>query len=160
MKKILDIPVYGVCPSKLDSRVKSYISELQKEFKDRDTELVTTAIDIETFPKRNFEYNHIGGYIRVSVSKTDMWFDIFLPVPIPKRYVWQTTKKVFVQDINANGTHFYLGNINTNEEICHKATIMLNQVILDHIPSRFFVDTEPFYTINHNLDYLKIIKEL
>lgn len=160
MKKIFDIPIYGVSPKKLDLRVKRYASDLQEIFKDVDEEIAATVINAEIFPARNFEYNHIAGYIRVSISKTDMLFDIFLPLPIPKRYVWKTTRKTLVQNIQANATHFYLGNLRTNEEISCKVTMMLDQIMFDHIPTRFYVDIESFLTINANLDYLKIIQEL
>ena len=160
MKKLVVIPIYCLTPINLNLRVKRYVSELQEMFKDIDEEIATTAINAEIFPVRNFEYNHIVGCIRVSISKTDMLFDIFLPNPIPKRYVWKTTRKILVQNIQANGTHFYLGNLHTNEEISCKATMMLNQIISDHIPNRFYVDVESFLIINANLDYLKIIQEL
>lgn len=159
MKKLFEIPVYALSASKLDIQVGKRISELKKLFACLDSDMAAHAIDTETFPMRSWDYNHVVGYIRIGVTMSDILFEVFLPVPLPKRYVWTTTKKPLVQNIGANGTHLYLGNLKTNEEIRKAVANMLGQLITDHIPSRFHVDKEAFEIINKHLDYLNVIQD-
>lgn len=159
MKKLFEIPVYALDAFKLNIRTTKRIADLKELFSHSDPDKTALAIDRETLPMRSWDYNHIIGYIRISVSKTDILFEVFLPVPIPKRYVWNTSKKLYVQNICANGTHIYWVSLKTNEEFREAVSNMLVQVITDHIPARFHVDREAFDAINGHLDYLTIIQD-
>ena len=57
----------------------------------------------------------------------------------------------------ANGTHFYISDSMTTEDIRSKTTEMLDNIIKIHIPKRYFVDREAFDTINSHLDYRGIL---
>lgn len=160
MVKLFDIPIYAISPSKLKSRVCKHIIKLKNLFTNLDTDMATHVIDIQTFPMRSWDYNHIIGYIRVTASKSDILFDVFLPLPTPKRYIWTTTKKVYVQDMCTNGTHLYLGLLRNNEEIREAIANMLSQVIDEHIHARFYVDRATFDVVNEHLDYMSIIQEI
>lgn len=83
-----------------------------------------------------------------------------MPFPIPKRYVWHSTKKRYFQNIGINGAHIYYGSMKTNEEICLAISKMLDQIISVHIPSRFYVDRVSFDNVNRHLDYLGIIRNV
>jgi hypothetical protein len=74
--------------------------------------------------------------------------------------VWNTKRKIHVQNIGVNGTHIYWGSLKTNEEFREAVSSMLDQVITDHIPKRFYVDREAFDTINAYLDYLAIVQDI
>lgn len=158
MKKLFDIPIYGLSPLKLDDHVSRFVAKLKSQLLHLEEDTFSCIKDIETFPMRSWNYNHIVGYIRVEMSDTDMLFDVFLPIPIPERYNWRTKRKVCVQDICANGTHFYFGTLKTNEEIRAAMVDMLNQVVADHIPKRFHVDRDSFDILNKHLDYIGIIE--
>lgn len=160
MKKLFEIPIYALNPSTLDARANKRIHDLKTQFARLDTDVASQAIETQTFPMRSWDYNHIVGYIRIMVSKTDILFDIFMPVPIPKRYVWNTTRKKYFQNIGANGTHIYHGSLKTNEDISTAISNMLDLVIVAHIPSRFHVDRSAFDTLNKQLDYLNIIQSI
>ena len=160
MKKLFEIPVYALSASKLNTRTNKRIADLKTLFSRSDPDEATFVIDHETFPMRSWDYNHIIGYIRIAVSKTDILFDVFMPIPIPERYVWNTKQKIHVQNIWTNGTHIYWGSLKTNEEFREAVSSMLDQVITDHIPKRFYVDREAFDTINAYLDYLAIVQDI
>ena len=160
MKKLFEIPVYAVSPTKLNSRTSKRISELRELYAHLDADMAAHAIDAETFPMRSWDYNHIIGYIRIALSKSDILFDVFLPLPFPNKYVWTTTRKHLTQNICANGTHIYLGTLKNNDDIRHAVATMLDQVITDHIPARFYVDKAAFEATNGYLDYMKIIQDL
>lgn len=158
MKKLFEIPVYALSPTKLNLQVNKRIGKLKKLLACSSSENIARVIDIETIPMRNWDYNHIIGYIRITASKTDIIFDVYMPLPFPKRYVWSTTRKFYVENICSNGTRIYMGNFKTNEDIRNSVSNMLEQVIADHIPLRYHVDREAFDTINENLDYLTMFQ--
>lgn len=157
MIKLFEIPIYALSPSKLKNRVSKCILNLKNALTHLDDSTVARIIERKTFPMRSWDYNHVVGYIRISASKTDILFDVFLPIPVPERYIWYTTKKLYFQDICANGTHIYHGNLKTNKEIHKAISDMLDQVVANHIPSRFYVDREAFNAINEHIDYLSIL---
>lgn len=71
MKKLFEIPVYALSPSKLNIRTSKHISELKKSLVHSDPDEAALAIDRETLLMRFWDYDHIIGYIRIAVSKTD-----------------------------------------------------------------------------------------
>lgn len=160
MKKLFEIPVYAISASKLNTRTSKRIADLKELFSHSDPDDAALVIDRETFPMRFWDYNHIIGYIRIAVSKTDIVFDVFMPTPIPERYVWDTKRKIYVQNIGVNGTHIYCGSLKTNAEFRKAVSDMLDQVVTDHIPKRFYVDREAFDAINAHLDYLAIVQDV
>ena len=159
MKKLFDIPIYALSPDELGRRVRYKISTVEEKFARSDEETKARVIDRETFPMRCWEYNHIVGYIRVSATRQDIVFDLFVPKPEVERYIWHSPRKAFLYDVNANGTHFYIGNMKTNEEIREATDDMLTWTIKDFLPKRYYVDRSGFDTLNHHLDYLGIVKE-
>ena len=160
MKKLFEIPVYALSASKLNTRTSKRIADVKELFSCSDNDEAALVIDRETLPMRSWDYNHIIGYIRIAVSKTDILFDVFMPIPIPERYAWNTKRKIHVQNIWANGAHIYWGSLKTNEEFRKAVQSMLDQVVTDHIPKRFYVDREAFDAINAHLDYLAIVQEV
>lgn len=159
MNKLFDIPIYALSPDELSHRVKKKIDKLKEHAAGTDQQMMDLIIDTETFPKRCWDYNHIVGYIRISATRQDIVFDLFLPRPAVERYVWSSPRKAFLYDVNANGTHFYTGNMKTNEEIREAADEMLTGMIKDFLPKRYYVDRAGFDNLNRYLDYLGIIKE-
>ena len=159
MKKLFDIPIYALSPDELNRRVKQKIDNLKEHLAGTDQQSMDLIIDTETFPKRCWDYNHIVGYIRVSATRQDIEFDLFLPRPAVERYIWSSPRKAFLYDVHANGTHFYTGDMKTNEEIREAADEMLTWMIKDFLPKRYHVDRSGFDNLNRHLDYLEIIKE-
>ena len=159
MKKLYDIPIYALSPDDVSHRVKQKIEKLKEYAVGTDQQTMNLIIDNETFPKRCWAYNHIIGYIRISATRQDIVFDLFLPRPAVERYIWNSPRKVFLYDVNANGTRIYTGNMKTNEEIREATDDMLTWMIKDHLPKQYHVDRSGFDNLNRHLDYLEIIKE-
>ena len=157
MKKLFDIPIYALTPGELNSRVESYKAKLSEITAGADPEVHELVVDQETFPARCWDYNHIVGYIRISATSQDIVFDVFRPKPAVERYSWKAHKKVFLYNVHANGTHFYTGNMKTNEEIRAAAAEMLTWVVKDFFPARCCADRSCFDALNPHLDYLAII---
>ena len=159
MKKLFDIPIYALSPDELSRRVKQKIDNLKEYAAGTDQQTMNLIIDNETFPKRYWDYNHIVGYIRISATRQDIVLDLFLPKPMVERYIWSSPRKAFLRDVHASGTHFYTGNMKTNEEIQKATDDMLTWMIKDALPKRYYVDRSGFDNLNRHLDYLGIIKE-
>lgn len=71
MKKLFEIPIYALSPAKLDISVGKRITKLKELFTHSDADTIAHVIDSETYPMRCWDYNHIIGYIRIAISKTD-----------------------------------------------------------------------------------------
>jgi hypothetical protein len=159
MKKLFDIPIYALSPGELSHRVKQKIDKLKEYAAGTDPQTMDLIIDNETFPKHCWDYNHIVGYIKISATRQDIVFDLFLPKLEVERYVWYSPRKAFLRDVNANGTHFYIGNMKSNEDIQKATDDMLTWMIKDFLPKRYYVDRSSFDNLNRYLDYLGILKE-
>ena len=159
MKKLFDIPIYALSPDELSRRVKQKVDKLKECAAGTDLQTMDLIIDAETFPKRCWDYNHVVGYIRISASQQDIVFDLFLPRPVVERYIWNSPRKTFLYDVNPNGTHFYTGNMKTNEEIRKAVGEMLTWMVKDFLPKRYLVDRSGFDNLNRHLDYQGIMKE-
>jgi len=158
IKKLFDIPVYALSPDELCGRVQKKIDALTEYAASSDDETKRVIVDRITFPQRCWDYNHIIGYIRIGIIGRDVVFDLFCPYPSIERYIWYSPKKAFLFDVNANGTHFYTGNMKTNDEIQSAADEMLTGIIKDFFPKRYFVDRSCFDNLNQHLDYLSIVE--
>lgn len=157
--KLFEIPVYAISRKNLIDRYRSFCAKLKNEHPSCSEEHMTSLVALMTYPYRLWDYNHIVGYIRISTNGRDILFDIFLPEPHKDRYHWRSEHKVFLYDISANGTHFYVSSKMCNDDIQVRAAETLQAIIETHIPKRYFVDTEAFYHLNPNLDYLGIISD-
>lgn len=161
MKSLFEIPIYGLSPSALRKRFSARKKSIEIECANRnvDPTHARDILELETYPYRLWQYNHIIGYIRISIDGQDMNFDIYLPVGQRERYRWVSSRKVFVYNVQANGTHFYLGNMKTNDNIQQRLVEMLHEIIEYHIPKRYYVDTAVFDSVHQHIDYMSIIRE-
>lgn len=164
MRILFEIPVYALGKEQLFKRVTKEQDKWNDYMKDKNLpiENMRDVIAQETFPYRCWEYNHIAGYIRIFLNKMDIKFEIFLPRPQIQRYFWKSHKKVFLSDTGALGTHFYVGGLKTNEEICNEVSEMLDWIAKDHIKAyykHFYIDRSAFDALNEHIDYMSIIKE-
>ena len=159
MKKLFDIPIYAISPDELRQRVEKKVDKIKEYATGSDPQTLGLMVETETFPMRCWDYNHIVGYIRISATRQDVVFDLFLPKPMVERYIWYSPRKAFLRDVYASGTHFYTGNMKTNEEIRKATDDMLTWMIKDALPKRYYVDRSGFDNLNRHLDYLGIIKE-
>ena len=115
--------------------------------------------ELATYPYRLWDYNHIVGYIRISTEGRDIFFDVFLPESKCERYRWKSKRKRFLYNTSANGTHFYVNDRMTNEDIQVSTAEMFQSVIKNLIPKRYFTDTEAFNNLNGQLNYIEIMEK-
>ena len=159
MKKVFEIPVYAFGKEQLRDKVAKFSDSWKKKNPQIVPETTQRCIEIESYPQRLWEYNHIVGYIVISVEGYDIQFDVYLPTPHMDRYIWKSKQKHFLYNTHANGTHFYVDEKLSNTQIQQKTQEMLGGVIKGHIPKRFVVDREAFDRVNGMVDYRSILQE-
>lgn len=161
MHKFIEIPIYALDKTTLRVRYEKYIETLRRDvFPDIKEETFQRCLEIETYPKRIWEYNHIVGYIVIGYEFGDIQFKVYLPTPQKQRYIWRSSKKTFLYDIDSNGTHFRVDGTMSSQDIQHEIMDMLNSIIKEHVPKKYYVDRQAFDNINNSIDYLEIINEV
>lgn len=159
MTKLFEIPVYAVNRKSLKVRTQELCKKIKNEHSNNSETHICDLADLMTYPYRLWDYNHIVGYIKISTNGRNILFDIFLPTPHKDRYHWRSGQKIFLYDISANGTHFYVNERMSNEDIQARTAEMLQSVIKTHIPKRYCADTEAFDFLNNKLDYIRVMEE-
>lgn len=151
-KTLFEIPIYSMSEKEFDMRWKKKKDNLYKEFISHGStkENAKLYVSDNCFPRCLWRYNQIVGFIRISVSRHDVWFDIYRS--LDKVYYADSKQKHFIQDIHANGTHFYVSNYS---DTSIKSTIKewLKSIEKDHLRKGFFVD---YSTFNNIFDYVSI----
>ena len=158
--KLFESPVYAFRREVLYNKYENWRARFMDENKERKKESLNKAIEINAYPFCLWDYNHIVGYIRISMNRRDILLDVFLLPSEQKRYLWKSKQKVFLHNIFANGIHFYISDTMSNEDIQVRIVEMLRAVIKTHIPKRYFVDTESFDHLNNKLDYKSLMLEI
>lgn len=157
--KIFEIPIYALSKETLSKRVEEYIEKLDMELGDIPQKNKEKCIEIETFPNRAWEYNHIVGYITISIHKREIIFDIYLPYSKIEKYYWKSNRKKFIINTMLNGFHFLVNDKLSNSDIAKEITGYVNEIKKQHIPKGYYVDSEAFNALVYNVDFKKIIKK-
>ena len=160
MTKLFEIPIYALSREVLSERYESYKRKFSKRFPNADVETTAFCIAHTVFPKNTWDHNHIVGYIDIIYENNDIVFEIYLPHPEIKRYNWIRSNKVCVRNVGALGTHFYVDSEMNNNDINKQIKEMLNWVIKDFVPKKYYVNREFFDILSGHVDYISIIKEI
>jgi hypothetical protein len=159
--KIIEIPIYALDKKTLRLRYDKYVEVLRREvFPNVNEDTFQRCLEVETYPKRIWDYNHIVGYIVIGYEFGDVVYKVYLPTPHKQRYIWKSSKKTFLYDIHANGTHFRIDKNMSTQDVQYEIKDMLNSVIKEHVPKKYYVDSQAFDNINDNIDYLKIFNKV
>ncbi len=108
MKKIFEIPIYAFKRNVLKQRYEKFELNFRNMLRDLEAseETIRRCIDIESFPKRIWDYNHIVGFVVIGLEHGDIGFKVYLPWERKARYLWKSSKKVFLYDIYMQMEHF------------------------------------------------------
>ena len=161
-KKLFEIPIYALRKEVLLERYSIKKAKMIKEndlshrFRDEPRK-IEQIIEIETYPQRNWDYNHISGFIVISKDDKDIRFDLFVPANEIKRYHWDSKEKTFLLDNHLNGYHFRLETMKSEEMLRKTIHEFLDEIIERIVDHRFFVDREAFDQIDQLLDYSKLL---
>lgn len=158
MKKLFEIPIYAFNRKVLYKREEKVRQEVWNGHEGCPKENINAVAAAATYPACLWDYNHIVGFIRISVDTRDIMFDVFVPTPQRQRYLWWSKRKIFLYNSPVSGAHFHVNEKMTNESVQKRTAEMLQGVIKTHVRKRYFVDTEAFYNLNEQIDYLKITR--
>lgn len=101
------------------------------------------------------------GIIKISVENSSIIYELYGQTPWVKRYYWYTSKRKALRRRQIIGTHFYIGDERSNENIQNKvADYLLHSIVRDYIPSNYYVDTEAFLNVNKYIDYLDLVEKM
>lgn len=161
MHKIIEIPIYALDEKTLRLKYDKYVEVLRREvWSNTKEDTFQRCLEVEAYPERVWDYNHIVGYIAIGYEFGDVLYKVYLPTPKKQRYMWKSSKKTFLCDIHTNGTHFRIEKDMNNQKVQSEIKDMLNSVIEEHIPRKYYVDRQAFDNVNDNIDYLKVFKEV
>lgn len=157
--KLFEIPIYALSKKKLKEKVHQKEEKLREKIKDEKTFQYIRERSI--LPFGSWEYNHVVGIIKISVKNSSIIYEIYGQTPWVKRYCWYTSKRKALQNRQIIGTHFYIGDEQSNENIQNKvADYLLHGIVRDYIPSNYYVDIEAFLNVNKYIDYLDLVDKI
>ena len=156
--KIFEIPIYALSKETLSKRVKEHIKKIEIELGDVPKKTLEKRIERETFPYKAWDYNHIVGYITISIHNRDVLFDVYHPYPEIKKYYWNTNRKKFVRYDSPSGFHFRVDEKMNNADISKGILDFVDEIKGELIPQSYYVDCEAFNALVCNVDYKSIIE--
>ena len=145
-KALFEIPIYTMSEDVFKKRWNEKKEKLYNEFiaHGHSDESAKQGVGACFYPRWLWKYNQIIGYIRVSVTATDVIFDVFCSMD--KKYYIDSKQKHFIEDWNCNGTHFYA--IDKSEAtIKQEIRSWLKSIETEHLHGRFYVDYSTFNNI-------------
>lgn len=98
-----------------------------------------------------WKYNQIVGYITISISKNDIWFDLYSS--INKKFQFKSKMKQFIQDTNLLGWHFRVEENQDNDFIKNNIIKWLNNLIKEKEFKNRYVDLSVF---NQQIQFINI----
>ena len=158
-KTLFEIPIYSMSEKEFNKRWKKRKDFLYNMFISGGSteDNAKLGVSYSCFPKCIWKYNQIIGFIQISVSRRDVWFDIYRS--LDKIYYADSKSKHFIQNIHANGTHFYVSGM-TNEDIKQNILKELKSIEKYHLEKKFYVDYSAFYNIFDYVDISQIMKAM
>lgn len=145
--KIFEIPIYSMKKETFDNRWKSYF---KNNFNNLDKEIMESIKDVY-FPMNVWKYNQIVGYITISISKNDIWFDLYSS--LNKKFQFKSKTKQFIQDINLLGWHFRVEDDDNNDFIKNEIIKWLNNLIKEKQFKSRYIDLSVF---NEQVQFINI----
>ena len=152
-KIIFEIPIYAMSEKEFNRRWQKEKEKLYEQFilgGHSDKTKIESLIKDIFFPRDVWKFNQIIGYIRLSVTRQDVLFEIYLARA--KRYHANSRVKKFITYYPAHKTHFY-AMYKSDEEIKKGISDYLKHIEKFHIKKRFYIDYSVF---NNIIDHIKI----
>lgn len=158
-KTLFEIPVYAMNEKEFNTRWDKKKTKLYNKFMNsgHSDESARLAISTICDSRCTWKYNQIVGCIKISVSRDDVWFDIYCS--LDKIYYADSKRKHFIQHLGGDGMHFYIDN-KSNAEIKQEIREYLKNIERDCLKAKFYVDYSTFNNIFDLIDIEQIVKML
>lgn len=157
---LFDIPIYSMPEKEFDRRWRKAKEKLRNQILSAgypNDIRVERLIKHISFPRDVWRYNQIIGCIRLSITKQDVLFEIWLTNN--ERYHADSRIKKFLAYNPTLGTHFYVED-KTDEEIKKEIDRFLEKIRKTHIKKRFYVDFSIFNNVINHVNIREIIDSL
>ena len=158
--KLFEIPVYGLTKEELVRRVEKrrlrLINVASSSEEDHQNEATIQGLSV--FPKDQWAFNHIVGFIEIFYEKQNIILYWYTSVN-SRNYHWESSSKKFFQLNRPSGYHFYAGNVKSGDELQKKISDSLNGFIRDLKDEHrgYYVDLESFNNLNKLIDYSQLL---
>lgn len=158
-KTLFEIPVYSMSREEFDGKWKAKRDALYKQFiqSGHSESSAQQGVSDCYYPRWLWKYNQIAGYIKISVTKCDVLFDLYCSMD--KKYCLDSKTKHFIEDWSINGAHFYVGE-KSDKEIKEEIRFWLKEIEKDHLHrfrKKFYVDYSTFNNIFNFVNIREII---
>lgn len=158
--KLFEIPVYGLSRNVLKKRVEQRRTKLINAscLSEEDLKNEITLCGLSAFPKDQWDYNHIVGYIVIYHEGNNIRLNWYTAIEA-KAYHWSSDNKKFFALSRPSGFHSYIGNIKTGDELRSWIHELLSRFIRDlKMKHRgYFVDLEAFHNLDTLIDYSRLL---
>lgn len=145
--RIFEVPIYSMKEDIFNNRWKNYF---QNNFSNVNKEIMESIKDVY-FPMNVWKYNQIVGYITISISKNDIWFDLYSS--LNKKFQFKSKTKQFIQDTNLLGWHFRVEDDDNNDFIKNNIIKLLNNLIKEKQFKNRYIDLSVF---NQQIQFINI----
>lgn len=145
--RIFELPIYSMKEDIFNNRWKNYF---ENNFSNVSKEIMESIKDIY-FPMNVWKYNQIVGYITISISKNDIWFDLYSS--LNKKFQYKSKTKQFIQDTNLLGWHFRVEDDDNNDFIKNNIIKWLNNLIKEKQFKNRYIDLSVF---NQQVQFINI----
>lgn len=156
-KVLFEIPIYTMDKEKFENKWRQkeqmyFENSVYETFEEYKRETM-----ISFCPYNIWQYNQILGYIIISVSKNDVWFERYLADM--NRIIFDSKQKRFMSNKPMNGMHFYTSDMD-NTKIIALTKEMLESVVKQFIDKKFYVDKTVFNNLIDNVDFKGIMQNI
>lgn len=158
-KTLFEIPIYAMSETEFNRRWQKKKEKFFQELTSRgltEEDIKMHWINLH-FPRYIWKYNQIIGYIKISVTRQDINFDVFCSTD--QIYYADSKQKHFIKDLMTNGTHFYARD-KSNEYIKEEIKRWLKSIERYHLYSKRYVDYTTFDNLIDLINIKKIMEDL
>lgn len=156
-KVLFEIPIYSMTEKEFNKRWEKKLQKDLERMKPSDKEKAKKQLMQLYYPQYVWRFNQIIGYIKLSVTKRDVLFNIYLAKD--QRFYAVSKRKKFIEDTRSHGLRFYVGD-KSDEEIKAEIYRQLKNIKNERIRRSFYIDYSVFNNIINYLNIKKIIDSM
>lgn len=158
-KTLFEIPIYAMSEAEFNRRWQKEKEKFFKEFISHGHTEENTRLYWEDLhsPRYIWKYNQIIGYIKISVTRQDVNFNVFCS--LDNKYYADSKQKHFITNWSTNGTYIYARD-KSDECIKEKIGDWLKSIEKNLLHSKRYVDYTTFNNLIDLINIKKIMEEL
>lgn len=152
---LFEIPIYSMSEEEFYRRWDKFFEKNKSQFRDESTFLSHKEL---YFPVNVWKYNQIIGYITVSASRSDIWFNLYKAQN--NKLYFNSRMKKFIIDTGLQGYHFRVKDNDSNKTIKNNIVEWLNELVKRKELKKYYIDTLTFKNQIEFMDIKEIINTI